>query len=436
MRKKTKILLAGLIGILFVAVILLQRQNEKKIVLEFGMFAESNWGVANPNAYKIIDKAIEKFEEEHPNVEIHYEGGIKKDDYSEWLAQKTLSGEMPDVFMVLSEDFYQYASLGVLQGLDNQIANDRRFRMSYFYDSALEMGQYQEGQYALPYEVVPTLMFVNKTLLENEWIEVPEANWTWDDLKAISMAVSKDTDGDGMNDQFGICNYTWKEAVYSNGVSPFDNEGGKAYFSDGRVMDAVRFANNLKDLNGDIEVGMDEFEAGNVAFMPLAFSDYRTYKTYPYKIQKFTNFQWECITMPAGPKGENTSELDVLQMGMSKNSNHQELAWEFMKLLTADSEIQRMIFEYSHGASPLEYVTCSSYVESVIRADMDVSEKVIDYQLLSDVVENGEIHPRFTGYEEVMTLAESRIDQIYKEEKNIDSSLKILQREATKYLKQ
>ena len=61
------------------------RQKNKPIVLEFGMFAESNWDVKNANAYVIIDDAIKKFEQEHPGVKVHYETGIRKEDYSEWL---------------------------------------------------------------------------------------------------------------------------------------------------------------------------------------------------------------------------------------------------------------------------------------------------------------------------------------------------------------
>ena len=42
----------------------------------------------------------------HPGVKVHYETGIRKEDYSEWLDRKILEGETPDVFMVLSDDFY------------------------------------------------------------------------------------------------------------------------------------------------------------------------------------------------------------------------------------------------------------------------------------------------------------------------------------------
>ena len=89
--------------------------------LEFGMFTGSNWGVENADAFVIIDRAIERFEESHPGVTVRYTSGIEKKDYSEWCAKRLLEGEMPDVFMVLDTDFNQYCSLGILQELNTFI---------------------------------------------------------------------------------------------------------------------------------------------------------------------------------------------------------------------------------------------------------------------------------------------------------------------------
>ena len=280
MKKKS---IYGLV-VCFLSIILIilawnYRQKNKPIVLEFGMFAESNWDVKNANAYVIIDDAIKKFEKEHPGVKVHYETGIRKEDYSEWLDRKILEGETPDVFMVLSDDFYKYVSLNVISDLDNQIANDRNFKKEYFFDTVLDIGKYHESQYALPYEVVPTLMFVNKTLLEQEGIEVPNENWTWSTMEQIVDQITKDKNGDGVIDQFGTYNYTWKEAVYSNGAELFDKDGKKAFFSGTKVNEAVKFVKKLNEMNGGREVTQNDFDSGNVAFMPLAFSEYRTYKT-------------------------------------------------------------------------------------------------------------------------------------------------------------
>lgn len=409
---------------------------EDSIVLRLGILTGSNWDVANASSYVLIDNAIAKFEKEHPGVTVEYESGIRKEDYSEWLSQKILKGDAPDLFMVLSEDFYQLASLHALENIDTLAQKDENFSTRYYYQSPLEAGQYQGSQYALPYETVPTLMFVNKELLMEEGLEVPDTDWTWDDLMNIAKTVTRDTDQDGVIDQFATYNYGWKEAAYSNDAALFNSAGTKTYLSDEKMIESVRFVKSLNDLNQGQKVTQDQFDGGSVAFMPLSFSDYRTYKTYPYKIKKYSSFQWDCITLPAGPKGDNISEVNTLLFSINKHSKHKEPAWEFMKLLTFESNTQRQIFEYSQGASVLRYVTGSNYAESMLRQDMEVNEKIIDSDLLNDVIENGAIPPGFSNYEEAFILAESEVIKILEEEKNVDSSMKKLQRDMNKYLKQ
>lgn len=410
--------------------------KRQTVVLEFGMFVGSNWDVANPNSYVIIDKAIKRFESEHKDVSIHYYSGILKEDYSEWLSRQILMGKTPDVFMILTNDFNQLASLGVLKDLSYFQAKDQSFDLNHYYTTALNTGKYNGQQYALPYETVPTLMFVNKTLLTKEGIDLPENNWTWEDLYDISQKVTKDLDQDGVLDQFGSYNYSWLEAVYTNGCTVFAHNGEKAYFTDAGVVDSIKFLKKLYDLNQGQIVTQDDYDSGKVAFMPLLFSDYRVYKTYPYKIKKYSDFKWDCITLPAGVAGENVSEVNTLLMGISGKTKKEKLAEEFLKLLTYDEAVQMDIFRYSKGVSVLKNVTGSKEAEMILREDMDESENIIDNKLLSDVIEQGTITPKFQKYNEVIKLADSEADKIIEESKNIDNSLKILQRMINHYLKQ
>ena len=168
MGKKKYIIIAVIVLLMVITVLaFLINRGSKTIVLEFGMFAGSNWDVANANSYVIIDKAIERFEREHKNVKIHYSSGILKEDYSEWFSRQVLLGTTPDVFMILSNDFNQFASLGILMNLDELIDNDPSFQKHEYFKTALLSGEYHGMQYA-SYENVPTLMFVNKTLLKKK----------------------------------------------------------------------------------------------------------------------------------------------------------------------------------------------------------------------------------------------------------------------------
>lgn len=411
-----------------------QNHYRQNTTLEFGMFTGSNWDVAQANSFTIIDKAIEKFEQTHPGVTVHYYSGIQKDDYSEWFSRKLLAGNEPDIFMVLGTDFNQFASMGVMKNLETLMEADQDFEPEKYFTSAISSGQYESVQYALPYETVPTLMFVNKTLLTQEGIEMPEENWTWDDFYEICKKVTRDTDGDGVLDQFGTYNFDWMDALCSNGGGVFDKKGTEATLTDSRVVEAVKYVRNLEELNQGEKLTQEDFNGGRVAFMPLTFAEYRTYKTYPYKIRKYANFQWDCVTMPAGKQGGNISRVNSLLMGIGANTKEEKLAWEFLKLLTYDEESQMNIFYDSQGASVLKAVTESKQMEQIVQEDMEEGDTVINGKLLGRVIEEGHVEPQFKKYEQAMALTDSEINKILEEDKDVDSNLKILQRTINDYL--
>ena len=437
MKKRKWIVPTAVILVLIAAVgIIVKAKQEKEIVLEFGMFTGSNWDVASANSFVIMDKAIAAFEESHPGVKIHYDSGILKEDYSEWCARKLLRGDLPDVFMVLDTDFNQYCSLGALKNLDDIITEDTEFDESKYFTTALDIGKNSGHQYALPYEVVPTLLFVNKSLLAKEGIEMPKQDWTWSDMYEICRKVTRDKDGDGLIDQFGTYNYNWLNVVQTSGASLFSDDFSRVNFASEEVYDALRFTRKIYELNQGQKVTQEDYNNGKVAFMPLTFAEYRTYKTYPYKIKKYTGFQWDCTTFPAGSEGANTSEVDALLIGISEWTEHEQLAWEFLKQLTYEEEMQMDIFRYSQGVSVLKNVTMSEEAAAAIQEDMDAGEQVIDSGLLCNVIEEGIIAPHFQRYEQVINLADNEISKMLEEDKNIDSTIKIFQRSINSYLKQ
>ena len=156
--------------------------NQRPVVLEFAMFNGSNWNVEIQDSYSFIDRAIDRFEKKHPGVKVHYVSGIPKEDYSEWLSGKILKGDAPDVMMIKDEDFNRFAELEILENLDDYLKKDKEFDANRYYETALKSGKIANVQYALPFETVPYLMFVNKTLLNKEGIDIPNKDYTFDDL--------------------------------------------------------------------------------------------------------------------------------------------------------------------------------------------------------------------------------------------------------------
>ncbi len=416
-----RLIIAGLL-LSILAIFFVVAPKEEKVVLTFGMFAGNQWDVPDDDCYKIIDETIEKFEKKYPNVEIQYDSGILKDDYSEYISQKALNGELPDVFMVLPEDFNTFSSVGLLKDLDFLMEGDTGFDKKDFYAGSYDAGEFNGSQYALPYESVPTLMFVNKTLLEREGIQIPENQWTWEDFYDICQKVTKDTDGDGRIDQFGVYDYDWKDAVYSNGGRIFNQSGTECNITAESVENAILFTRRVRELSGYQNPTSNDFDTGKIAFRPMKFSEFRTYKPYPWKINKYFDFQWDCIRLPQGPDGKNETSMDHLLMGISSDTKHDQMAWEFLKMLTYNKDTQRKLFRYSQGVSPLKSVTNSEETERILREDMG-EDTVVKVQLLNEVMGQAVETQKFRSYDAVLQFLDNEIDRLMEKDDNFDENI-------------
>ncbi len=405
-----------------------------KEVIRIGVFSDSYWEVQNGYSYQILEDAATQFEEEHPGVQIEYETGIMKADYSEWLSEQVIKGTMPDVFFILGEHFNDFAEAGALKDLTYLIENDKSFQPERYYASAYEYGAYEGVQYALPYECAPKLMFVNKSILKAEGIAMPKDEWTWEDFYEICQAVTKDTDGNGTLDQFGSVGYTWEDAFDSNGVCLFNEKGTECYLTDEKAGAAISFIDKMESLNSGYSVSSKEFALGNVAFQPMLFSEYRAYKSYPLSIKKYAGFEWECLTMPAGLDGENISRLDTLTIAMSASTVHTKQAWEFMKFLTGDEKIQSEIFDYSEGVSVLKEVVESEKTREFFEEHTNTGN-VLSLPVLSEAIKQAVVIPRFHNYYNAIEEVDRAVQTILQSKSNISMETIIQNRNINNYLK-
>jgi len=434
-----RLALGAAVAVLFLMGVAINRKTKQAgehQVLRFGMFAGSYWDVPNGNCYQIIDDAIARFEAAHPGVKVEYVSGILKEDYSEWLSEQVLLGKEPDVFMIPAGELDMLASSRIIKNLNSMIEGDKSFSKDSYYQAAYRYGNIKQKQYALPYESVTTLMFVNKTLLQKEGIAMPGSAWSWDDFLSICRQVTKDTDHNGITDQFGYYGYSWQDAAYSNGLSLFNEDGTSSFFGDERMEAALKYVKELEEINQGYTVTSKDFDKGKVAFRPLAFSEYRTYKPYPWRIKKYSDFEWDCVKMPSGPAGGSRTELNTLLMGISSRTNQGDLAWEFMKTLCYEEDTQRELLEQSQGMPVIRKVTESPQIQALLNNDTPGRSGSVDMNIIGQVMEEAVEMPNFRLYPAAMVMADGEISRILKGEASMDSGLLKLQREINGLLKE
>jgi multiple sugar transport system substrate-binding protein len=206
-----------------------------------------------------------------------------------------------------------------------------------------------------------------------------------------------------------------------------------SYFADSRMAETVQFMIDLKAANSYAHITGKDFDMGKVAFRPFNFAEYRTYKPYPWRIKKYSAFEWDCIKMPRGPLGTNRSNAEILLMGMSARTKNEALAWELLKEFTYDVTVQKMILHDLEGLPVIKEAVESAELQQLLAEDATGGDEMSP-QTISEVMDEAAAPPKFKKYGDAMHRADCEIKKLIDEENVSKNSLNKLQKEINAYL--
>ncbi|MBH9986265.1 extracellular solute-binding protein [Lactobacillus sp. M0390] len=383
------------------------KENEKTLTI--GIYTSSSWNVPNGHQYKVIDYAIRKFKQEHPDIKIKYESGIQQDDYRNWLSEKIIENKTPDLIIVPNRDFNALASEGAFKNLSSFMKKDD-IKQSAFYSSALKAGQYNNQQLALPYEANPTLMVMNKTLLKKFKINTPSYNWT---PQKFYQLCHKVTYSNTKKKYYGVTmNYNWQDAQYAYGAQFFNKNDGSVELTSDRSRRAFTLIENIINDQSTFNVTSQLFDKGRVAFMPLGLAQYRTYTSYPFHITRNNAFLWKCTKMP-GVKSTKATPIETTMFAISSKAKNPKGAWEFMKLLCTNKSVQKEVMKTNMGCSVLPAVVNNKQTQKIL------DKKVINFHNLTIkkldlIMKDGVTTPKFKDYNDKSEKLDYKIQNALK----------------------
>jgi len=137
------------------------------------------WG--DDNRAALFAEVIELFEAEYPNITVEQTPVGSPDDLFNRLATDFGGGgdTAPDVFALGGAKPQEYGSAGAL--LDLSTVADAA-QIDKYPDFSTTSAMVDGVLYGLPSGGNATAAFVNTDIFEAAGVEVPEADWTWDDL--------------------------------------------------------------------------------------------------------------------------------------------------------------------------------------------------------------------------------------------------------------
>lgn len=195
---------------------------------------------------------------------------------------------------------------------------------------------------------------------------------------------------------------------------------------------AIEFYRKLNNLNKGHTVTSEEFDKGLVAFSPLSLAVYRTYKPYPWRVKKYSTFEWDCLKMPTASKNQGSAQVSTLLMGMSAKSHHKSQAWNLLKELCHDQTTQQSITQYSQGISPLKKVAQLQTIIDML--DEETGDSKISISLLNQALLGARNREKFKKYDAAKTMIDINMMKMIHSSDDFDLSLIELQKAVNKYL--
>jgi multiple sugar transport system substrate-binding protein len=298
------------------------------------------------------NNAIAAFEAENPGVDVQLEAVPQ--DYGTKLLAQFAAGNAPDIFMSGDGDVAKWQALGQTEDLAPYIEGDNGFDPSILIPGVAAFGDVAGSTYYLTKDYSPLVFYYNIDHFTEAGLDVPTADWTWDDFLAAAQKLTVDANGnDATSADFDPTNIQrwgvqipdgWGDVLWSRGILPIIYaNGGSLIAEDGSktegYMNSEATVNALQayvDLftkyhvapgkeDVDAYSGTDLFQSGLVSMLWTGVWPLNGYK-------EVADLHFGTVGLPSGSEGK-ANVLCWSGFAMNADSTNKDAAWAFLKYI-------------------------------------------------------------------------------------------------------
>ena len=132
---------------------------------------------------------------------------VEVGDADAHLARLTTSfagGRPPDVFLVNYRNFGGFASRKVLDPVGPRLDDSQALRRQDFFPQPLDAFTFGGTLQCLPQNVSSLVVYYNRTMFRRAGLRDPRPDWTYQDFLAAADRLTRNPDGDGEPDVYGV----------------------------------------------------------------------------------------------------------------------------------------------------------------------------------------------------------------------------------------
>jgi len=322
--------------------------EDRKAVRETVQFA--SWG--SKSEVDIIKPILAEFEKQNPDIKVDFMHIPQ--NYFQKIHLLFASNLAPDVIFVNNLYLPIYANAGLLEDL-NEIKRRNSAHSSQltvhpelsspFYNKALEALSYKGKLYAVPRDVSNLVVYYNKDIFVKYGVPCPNKYWSFNDLLLLAQKLTKDTDGDGKTDLWGI---SFEEDLLFY-LPYLMSEGGGVLSDDLKtsIIDTPESKKGLQfysDLRNKYNVAPKKSQSASATMAQLFLQGKLAMQVSGRwlvpKYRQDANFKWNVINFPIGDAG-SIVPMDASGWAITKSSKHKEAAARLIEYLSSKQSIEK-----------------------------------------------------------------------------------------------
>lgn len=288
-------------------------------------------------AYRAL---VAAFRMDRPAVDVRLVHIPDQSAYRERLGNDFAAGTPADIMLINYRRFAPFADAGVLQPLGAYLERSTRIDEADFYSQAIEPFVYGGELWCVPQNLSSLVVFYNTALFDAAGLDYPSPHWTWDEFLQTAIALTKDTDGDGANEQFGLGTeaslFRVAPFIWQNDGALVDFEGHPTRLAVDRprALEAVRFFVELQTVHHVVPNAAEEasedsetrFQNGRTAMFLNSRRGVPAYR-------EITGFDWDVAALPRNRNAAGILHSDAFCM--ASRARHKDAAWAFIEFASS-----------------------------------------------------------------------------------------------------
>ncbi|MFD3269043.1 ABC transporter substrate-binding protein [Paenibacillus dendritiformis] len=383
-------------------------------------------------------------------------GEYEEPDYTE-LLKKLLTGANPvDVVVLDASEYQAFARDGLLKQIDPLLQKDK-IDTNEFVPTVID-GLKAMGDNNL-YGLTPTFssqaLFYNKTIFKEAGVEPPTDNMTWEQVFDKAKLVSK---GEGKERIYGFSFNNYETDPYSGmdgyvkplNLRRFDDKAD--YMTVNTPMWENVWTTFAKLVNEKIVPGadMEMPEMQDEQYNPFHYDDFLSGRAamvladywyidsslleamkYGDKINGFTKFDWDVVTVPSHAEAPGISGLVSLHniFAINQKATNPEDAWDFVKFVSSDE------WAKLRSRNSGELVSRQKYLKPKDGTDFNIAAFYTMKPVLPTEHNDEELFMMYSNLWEVQEIGSSLFQEVIDKKKSVSDALKEWETKGNQVLK-